>query len=574
MSDTQAAWQLKTPTPEAALDREQLLRMGERLEVSSLLVHLMTLRGLTCESDMDKFLSPGLRYLHSLDKWPGVEDGAILLCSAIKANRRIAVWGDYDVDGITATALVKDFLASRNVDVIHYIPDRLDFGYGLHVEGIRSLAEQGVGLLLTVDCGIANTEEIREAKRLGLQVIVTDHHLPGQELPEADVIINPKLEGWPTPNLAGVGVGFLLMGAVNRLLPGPPSDIRDYLDLVALGTVADVVPLDDQNRILVKNGLLLIKEGRRPGIQALKEISGMSPDENVGTGSIGFALAPRINAAGRIGDPDLAVRLLLSKDPEEARQLATKLDKLNAKRKLEEQRILEEAITQAESQLHLPGLVLHSEHWHSGIIGIVASRIVERFHRPCLILTKENGIFKGSGRSTPSFDLYQALLSCKQCLYKFGGHRQAAGLKLEPFQLANLKNLFAWAVEEQLGANPAPPILELDAELPFSMITATLFKELDLLQPYGQGNPRPIFLSPPLSVLRHRFFSQKKHLELHLSDTTDGTNMRAVAWRQGERWKDAALGGRRIKIAYTPRLSKFNGLQQIELAVQDILSLE
>ncbi|MDP3430851.1 MAG: DHH family phosphoesterase, partial [Desulfomicrobium sp.] len=192
MSDTQAAWQLKTPTPEAALNREELLRMGERLEVSSLLVHLMTLRGLTCESDMDKFLSPGLRYLHSLDKWPGVEDGAVLMCSAIKANRRIAVWGDYDVDGITATALVKDFLASRNVDVIHYIPDRLDFGYGLHVEGIRSLAEQGVGLLLTVDCGIANTEEIREAKRLGLQVIITDHHLPGQELPEADVIINPK----------------------------------------------------------------------------------------------------------------------------------------------------------------------------------------------------------------------------------------------------------------------------------------------------------------------------------------------------------------------------------------------
>ena len=574
MSDTQANWQLKTPTPQAALEKEQQERIAQKLEVSPLLVHLMTLRGLACESDMDKFLSPGLRFLHSLDKWPGVEEGASLICTAVQAGRKIAVWGDYDVDGITATTLVKDFLDSRGIEATHFIPDRLDFGYGLHVDGIRSLAEQGVGLLLTVDCGIANVEEIREAKSLGMQVIVTDHHLPGQELPDADVIINPKLVGWPTPNLAGVGVAFLVMGAVNRILPGPASDIRDYLDLVALGTVADVVPLDDQNRILVKNGLLLIKEGRRPGIQALKEISGMSPDETVGTGSIGFALAPRINAAGRIGDPDLAVRLLLSKEPEEARQLAMKLDKLNAKRKLEEQRILEEAITQAESQLHLPGLVLHSEHWHSGIIGIVASRIVERFHRPCLILTKENGIFKGSGRSTPSFDLYQALLSCKQCLYKFGGHRQAAGLKLEPFQLANLKDLFAWAVEEQLGANPAPPVLELDAELPFSLITATLLKELELLQPYGQGNPRPIFLSPPLTVLRHRFFTQKKHLELHLSDTTDGTNMRAVAWRQGERWQDASFNGRQIKIAYTPRLSKFNGLQQIELAVQDIALLE
>lgn len=574
MQDNQPAWRLKTPPPEAALNRADLERIARRLEVSPLLVHLMSLRGLASEGDMDKFLSPGLRFLHPLDKWPGIEDGAALLRDAIAAGRRIAVWGDYDVDGITATALVKDFMAGRGVDILHYIPDRLDFGYGLNQDGIRELAGKGVGLLLTVDCGIANSEEIREAKALGMQVIVTDHHLPGHELPEADVIINPKLGGWPSPNLSGVGVAFLLMGALNRLLPAPQADIRDFLDLVALGTVADVVPLDDQNRILVKNGLLLIKEGRRPGIQALKEISGMAPDESVGTGAIGFALAPRINAAGRIGDPDLAVRLLLERNRDEARTFAEQLDKLNTRRKLEEQRILEEAIAQAESQLHLPGLVLHSEHWHSGIIGIVASRIVERFHRPCLILTKENGIFKGSGRSTPTFDLYQALLSCKQCLYKFGGHRQAAGLKLEPFQLANLKELFAWAVEEQLGANPAPPVLELDAELPFSLIDHTLLKELELLQPFGHGNPRPIFLSPPLNVLRHRFFSQKKHLELHLSDTTDGTSMRAVAWRQGERWQGAPLDKGRLKIAYTPRLSKFNGLLQIELAVQDILCVE
>jgi single-stranded-DNA-specific exonuclease len=574
MSKNTSAWRLKSPPPEAALGQNRQESIARRLEVSPLLVQLMSLRGLTSERDMDMFLSPGLRYLHPLDKWPGIEAGAQLLAQAVTEGRNIAVWGDYDVDGITATALVKDFMAGKGVDVVHYIPDRLDFGYGLHQDGIRDLAERGIDVLLTVDCGIANIEEIREAKALGMQVIVTDHHLPGQTLPPADVIINPKLGGWPSPNLSGVGVGFLLMGALNRLLPDSTTDIRNFLDLVALGTVADVVPLDEQNRILVKNGLLLIKEGRRAGIQALKEISGMAPEEGVGTGSIGFALAPRINAAGRIGDPDLAVRLLLEKNRTEARQMAEQLDKLNTKRKLEEQRILEEAIVQAESQLHLAGLVLHSEHWHSGIIGIVASRIVERFHRPCLILTKENGIFKGSGRSTPTFDLYQALVACKECLHKFGGHRQAAGLKLEPFQLANLKERFALAVEEQLGADPAPPILELDAELPFALIDQTLLKELDLLQPYGQGNPKPIFLSPPLTVLRHRFFSMKKHLELHLSDTTDGTSMRAVAWRQGEKWQDTALEGRKLRIAYTPRLSKFNGLLQIELAVQEILSVE
>lgn len=573
MNSKSRPWSLKSPPASTAADHVRIQALANRLEISPLLVRLLLLRGITTEIDMDRFLSPGLRHLLPLDKWPDILRGATVLREAIVANKPIAVWGDYDVDGITATALVKDFLRQHGVDILHFIPDRLEYGYGLHMHGIQNLADQGVRLLLTVDCGIANLEEVREAKRLGMRVIVTDHHLPGQALPEADVVINPKLGGWPTEDLAGVGVSFLLMGALNQILPGPPLDIRQYLDLVAMGTIADVVPLDEQNRILVKNGLLLIKEGRRPGIQALKDVSGLAPDEAIGAGSIGFALAPRINAAGRIGDPDLAVRLLLENDREAAKSLATQLDKLNTKRKSEEQRILEEAIAQAETQRHQPGLVLHSEHWHPGIIGIVASRIVERFHRPCLILTKDNGIFKGSGRSIPDFDLYAALQACKQCLHKFGGHRQAAGLKLEPFQLSTLKELFSKAVENQLGANPLQPTLQLDMELPFGQISNTLLQELELLQPFGQGNPRPVFLSPPLSILKHRFFGQKKHLELHLADTTDGTIHRAVAWRQGEQWQDQPLGGKQAVIAYTPRLSKFNGLQQFELAVQSILSV-
>lgn len=573
MNSTLRSWSIKSPPRSACLDQSRIQLLARRLEISPLLVRLLLLRGQATEADMDKFLSPGLRHLLPLDKWPNVMAGAQLLAATIAAGHSIAVWGDYDVDGITATALVTDFLRRREVDVVHFIPDRRAFGYGLHSQGIQNLAAQGVRLLLTVDCGIANIEEVREAKRLGLRVIITDHHLPGQGVPDADVLINPKLGGWPSENLAGVGVSFLLMGALNRVLPGPPLDIRDYLDLVALGTIADVVPLDEQNRILVKNGLLLIKEGLRPGIQALKEISGLSQGDAIGAGTIAFALAPRINAAGRIGDPDLAVQLLLEQNPDTAKIIATQLDKLNTKRKTEEQRILEEAIAQAESQLVRPGLVLHSEHWHPGIIGIVASRIVERFQRPCLILTKENGIFKGSGRSTPDFDLYAALVACKQCLHKFGGHRQAAGLKLEPFQLASLKDLFSQAVVDQLGNNPPQPMLELDMELPFSQISDTLLKELELLQPFGHGNPRPIFLSPALSVRKHRFFGQKKHLELHLVDTSDGIVHRAVAWRQGEQWQNHALDGKEAVVAYTPRLSKYNGLQQFELAVQDILSI-
>lgn len=570
MPESQKTWTLKANPSAIHLPEERVLQIADRLDVSPFLIKMLTLRGLDDETSMDRFLSPGLRHLHPLERWPGVERGAALLLETVQSGGKIAVWGDYDVDGITATALVKDFMAAHGVAITHYIPDRLDHGYGLNSAGIQRLAAQGINLLLTVDCGIASVEEIREAKQLGMKVIVTDHHLPGQDLPAADMLINPKLDGWPSPNLSGVGVSFLLMGALNKIMPGPAVDIRNYLDLVALGTIADVVPLDDQNRILVKNGLLLIKEGRRPGIQALKEVSGLHVDENVGAGVIGFALAPRLNAAGRIGDPDLAVNLLLENSLPTARLLAAKLDKLNAKRKIEEQRILEEALIQAEAQEHLPGLVLHSEHWHSGIIGIVASRIVERFHRPCLILTKENGIFKGSGRSTASFDLYQALLACKQCLYKFGGHKQAAGLKLEPFQLSTLKILFANAARDQLGETPVPQPIELDAELPFAQIDANLIKELELLQPFGQGNPRPLFLSPPLEVVKSRFFSQKKHLEMHLRDITSGAIMRAVAWRQGEQWKDSIHDTKQIRIAYTPRLSRFNGLLQFELSVQQI----
>lgn len=564
----QTTWRVK-PWPTEP-DHKSLARLAERLEVSPLLVRLMALRGLNSEQAMDQFLSPGLRYFSPLEHWPGFEAGAAFLRTAIQNGKKIAVWGDYDVDGITATALIKDFLALHGVEALHHIPSRLDFGYGLHLQGIQELAEQGAGVLLTVDCGISNVAEIQKARELGLDTVITDHHLPGPELPTADIIINPKLQEWPSQELAGVGVAFLLMAALNRLLPGPAVDMREYLDLVALGTIADVVPLDEHNRILVKNGMLFMAEAKRPGLRALKEASGIEGTGHVGTSAIGFALAPRINAAGRIGDPDLAVRLLLEKNPDAARALAQKLDDLNTERRAEEQPILEEAIAQAEEQRHLPGLVLYSEHWHSGIIGIVASRIVERFHRPCLILTKENGFFKGSGRATPDFDLHKALQACASCLSQFGGHRQAAGFKLEPFQLATLRQLFTQAALDQLGTNPPQPALEVDAELPFADLSATLLKELELLQPYGQGNPRPIFLSPPLSVLRHRLFGQKRHLELHVSDRTDGTTMRAVAWRQGEHWRQP--GSKPIRLAYTPRLSNFNGLRQIELTVTHIFT--
>lgn len=570
MNNSTPQWRIKSPSSEDSLTKSMATAIAKRIQVSTLLVHLMNLRGLSTPEEMERFLNPGLRHLHPLERWPNIERGAKLIRESIERNEKIAIWGDYDVDGITATSLVKDFLNKRRVDVSHYIPDRMEFGYGLHPDGIHRLATQGIKLLISVDCGIANIEEVQIANNLGMNVIITDHHLPGPTLPNAAVIINPKLDNWPSTNLAGVGVIFLLMGALNRILPDTLIDIREYLDLVALGTIADVVPLDDQNRILVKNGLLLISEGRRTGIQALKSVSKIGQDDKIDAGTIGFSLAPRINAAGRIGNPNLAVNLLLEEDYVTAEQIANKLDKLNSKRKNEESRILEEATAQAEGQLELPAFVLHSEHWHSGIIGIVASRIVEKYNRPCLILTKENGLFKGSGRSTPNVNLYLALEDCKQCLYKFGGHQQAAGLKLAPFQLANLKIDFPKAVTKQIGNKLHQHIIEVDTRLSFSEITPSLLKELDMLQPFGPNNPKPIFISPPSKVLKIRFFSHNQHIELYLQDTNDLSTARAIAWRQGNFWLNKTLQEKVISIAYFPNRSKYNGLTQIELTVNHI----
>jgi single-stranded-DNA-specific exonuclease len=561
-------WQFKSSA--ACLNQEELAIIATKLQVSPFLVQLMILRGIDTVENMDRYLKPSLRYLLPLDQWPHIEDGARYILKSIEQGEKIAMWGDYDVDGITAVALIKDFFSQRNIQIEHHIPDRLESGYGLDIQKIHSLADQDIKLLLTVDCGIANIREIQAAKSLGMKVVLTDHHLPGPRLPEADIIINPKLQGWPCSHLAGVGVAFLLMGALNRMLPGNPLDIRQYLDLVALGTIADVVPLDEQNRILVKNGLTVLSEAHRPGIQALKKISGFAPGETVGSNAIGFSLAPRINAAGRIGDPNLAVDLLLEKNSSKAMSIAHQLDQLNTDRKAEENRIVGEALLQVQTQLHLPGFVLHSEHWHPGIIGIVASRIVEKYHRPCIMLTKEKGLFKGSGRATAACDLYQALVTCQEHLYTFGGHKQAAGLKLEPFQLANFKKSFSQAIQKQLGDLLRKPVVEVDLELPFSKISSSLVEELRLLQPYGPGNPRPIFLSPPVWVKKYRFFSHNQHLELYLSDLKNGSHMRAVAWRQGEQWKNIPLQDQVIIITYFPKISKYQGLHQLELTIRDI----
>lgn len=550
---------------------EDLEQRAKGLEISPLLARLLWQRGLREPAAMKAFLNPALAGLAPLQDWPGLTEAAAVLAQGLLQGRKLCVWGDYDVDGITATALVLDFLERHGIAAEAHIPGRLSEGYGLNIEGLTQLAEKGVSLLLTVDCGITDTAAVAHAKALGMTVIISDHHLPAEELPPADAIVDPRLLPCPCPSLAGVGVAFLLMAAVNAVLVEagrPRVDVRELLDLVALGTLADVVDLGGQNRILVKNGLLKIAQSSRVGLAALKAACNFSPTAFLGAGQVVFTLAPRINAAGRLGSSKAALELMLTRDRKRAAELAAELSRLNAERREEEERILKEATLQAEEQALAGrvGLVLHSAGWHPGIIGIVASRVVETLHRPCVVLSTVDNFLKGSGRSVPGFDMHQAFFACSDLLLGFGGHKMAAGLSIEPGNLEDFRLRFDALASGGLGGEPVAAECLLDGELDFAGTNFQLLKELEMLQPFGMGNAEPIFVSPPVRVKNMR--GRPGFMLLELEDEINRITLNAKAWRQMADMPQT-LKGKRIRIAFTPRIDRYNGAASIELRIKD-----
>ncbi len=555
-----------------APDPDLLRDFAARLEISPSFAALLWQRGLCTLEDMSLFLSPNLRHLAPLTEWPDFEHGARVLADGLMRGRTLLIWGDYDVDGITATALVKDFLAFHGYLARHHIPSRLTDGYGLSAAAIERFAEEGASLLLTVDCGITDVEAITRARELGMDVVISDHHLPAETLPPANAVCNPRLAPCPCPALAGVGVAFLLMAALNTILAGSKgrkADMRTYLDLVALGTLADVVDLTGQNRVLVKNGMLVLASGSRPGVAALKSVCNQAPAASLEAGQIVYMLAPRINAAGRLGQSETALQLMLTRDRDEAARLAARLDSLNLARREEEKLIMAEALEPVEKQARegRMGLVLHAPHWHPGIIGIVASRIVENLHRPAVVLCDDRSAVKGSGRSVATFDLHAALSSCSDLFIGFGGHRQAAGVTLAPENLPAFAERFNALALAALGNHPAPPAVTIDADLPFDLAADfTFLKELELFHPYGPGNPEPVFASPPVRVKS----VQNRNGGLNLTEFTHeetGVTLRAKTWREHTALSPA-MKGKLVRLAYTPYIDRYNGAASVELKLR------
>src|SRR5918995_224552 len=551
----EGTWTLR-PCP-----RRDVTALARPLEVSETAAAVLVRRGYGDPDEARAFLAAE-RSAHDPLLLGDMEAACARIHAAIAAGRRICVHGDYDVDGICATALAVLVLRDLGAEVDWHLPSRFEEGYGVARETLARFAAEGCGLLLTVDCGITAVEEIAEAKAAGLQVVVTDHHQPGDALPDCPVVATRPSE-YPFPELCGTGVVFKLAQAL-----GAAESAEKHLDLVALATVADVVPLLDENRALVVAGLRRLARTSKPGLRALMRAARVDPAA-VDAGAIAFRLAPRINAAGRLGHPQAALDLLLTEDSAEAERLAAELETLNRERQIVEDRILREALAQVdewpEAKRRQRGYVLAGEEWHRGVIGIVASRLVERFHRPVVLVAGAEEEWTGAGRSIPAFDLHEALAACAGVLERFGGHRAAAGLSIRPDKLDEFARLFADHAEGVLEEGDLAPVLRIDAVVDGRELTPELFEELEQLAPFGLGNPGVTLLAVACELSELGAVGEGKHLKLAVS--ADGARSGAIAFGQGAQLDRYRRVGR-YDVAFRLAANSWNGTVSPQLIVK------
>lgn len=557
-----------------ACDEGCARQLGQQLGLTPAIARLLAIRGLSDPDRARRFLKPSLDHLLDPMRLTDMDRAVDRLLRAVSAGEQIAVHGDYDVDGITSTVILRRTLELLGGRVTHFIPERLRDGYGLQPAALERLHAEGVHVVVSVDCGIRGADAARRARELGLDLIITDHHEPGSELPQALAVINPKRRdcSYPDKDLAGVGVALKLVQALcarAERLHWLPS----FVKVAAIGTLADVVPLVGENRVIAKLGLQMLSKGpHRVGLRALLEVAGLT-GRQIDSYHIAFMMAPRINAAGRMSTPDLATRLLLASDEAmaaEARSLAEQLDLENTRRRQEEQELVAQARRLIETDPDIGAravLVVAGEAWHRGVIGIVASKIVETFYRPTVVLSIEDGIAHGSCRSIPGFDMLAALESCAPLLLRFGGHRQAAGLQVEATRIAAFRAAINEWAEQRLGPDDLRPRLWLDGALTFGDITSQLAEQLAALAPFGPGNPRPVFQTSGVEIVDGPRRLKDRHLKIAFRQ--DRRVFRAVAWNAADR--EAALLERRagVDLAFSLEENEFQGERFLEMRVED-----
>jgi len=553
------------------------MTLAEALGIAPIVARLLCQRGLSDPDLAGRFLNPSLDHLHDPMLLADMGRAVDRIMAAIARKERIAIHGDYDVDGVTSTVILRRALEMLGADVVHFIPERLKDGYGLQPAAIDRLHAEGVALVVSVDCGIRGADAALRARELGVDLIITDHHEPDAELPHALAVINPKRHDctYPDKYLAGVGVALKLVQALCRRTDHE-SWLPGFIKVAAIGTLADVVPLVGENRVIAKLGLDLLTKGpHKVGLRALLDVSGLT-GKTVDSYHIGFMLAPRVNAAGRMSTPDIATRLLLAADEtmaEEARQLALQLDGENIRRQEEEAEILAAAkkIVQTDPDVGARSiLVVAGEGWHRGVIGIVASKLVDAFHRPAIVLSVDGETAHGSCRSIPRFDMLAALERCVPLFIRFGGHKQAAGLAMEAGRIKEFRLAVNAVADETLGPDDLMPRLRIDGDLTFRGITGGVAAGVASMAPFGAGNPRPVFAARGVEIIDGPRKLKERHLKMALKQ--DGRIFRAVAWRAAERHDFLAEHKAALDVAFSLEQNQYNGETYVELTLADLKS--
>ena len=550
-------------------DENKKEEIKEKYKLNDLLATILVNRGITDKEKIRQFLEPTRQDFYNPYLMKDMEIAVERIIKAIENQEKVIIYGDYDVDGITSTTVLKKFFKDLGLEVSYYIPNRLNEGYGLNKKAIDNIVNEGYSLMITVDCGISAVEEIDYANSLGLETIITDHHEPGEVLPRALAVVDNKRKDstYPFRDLAGVGVAFKLCQAIGIKLGLKEETYLKYLDIVCVGTISDIVPLVDENRVITKLGLLLVKQTKNMGLKSIINSSGYS---NIDSNTISFGVAPRINACGRMGKAEEALELLLSTDIYKVNELTKKLNEHNKERQEIEKSICESALEKIEKN-HLDEnrtIVVGGEDWHHGVIGIVSSKITDMYFKPSILLSfEEDGIGKGSGRSIPGFDLHQALTKCQNTLEKFGGHSMAVGITIKKEKLEEFREEFEEIAKKE-KIEEIVPILNVDAKIELNSVDKEIIESLKALEPFGEANKMPIFAFKNLRIDSIRALSEGKHLKLTLKENNRIIN--AIGFNMGILAEEYRIGDK-IDVAGILEINTFNGVDNLQINIKDIM---
>ena len=558
-------WTIKNKKTKNEITEEYI---KQKYKLKNLIVKIIEQKNFKNEEELKVFLNPTRNDFYDPFLMPDMEKAVSRILKALKNNENITIFGDYDADGITSTTILKRFFHDINKECNVYIPNRLNEGYGLNKNAIKKLSEDGTNLIITVDCGITAIEETKYAKELGIDIVITDHHEPGEEIPDAEAVVDCKRKDnkYPFRELAGCGVAFKLTQALCKNLELNENQALKYLDIACVGTISDVVPLVDENRVIVKLGMLLLKQTKNLG---LKQIINNAHFKEFNSMSVAFGITPRINACGRLGHQDEALELFTTDNQEKATELAKKMDEYNIQRQLEEKRIYDEAITLLQEETQTNGItnciVLGHENWNPGVIGIVSSRITEKFYKPSISLCLDKDMAKGSGRSIEGSDLHKALTECDKYLTNYGGHSLAAGLSLNTKDFEKFKNMINEYAEKNIKDEDLIPTINIDLKLEDSQLNIEDVEELKLLEPFGQSNEEPIFMITNLKVVSIKTLSDGKHLKLYLKNQN---YLDAIGFNLGERANELKIGDT-IDIVGNLNINEFNNTKKVQMLLKD-----